>query len=166
MKEDRTRLVACSLLVLALTAIATAYASAFLPAGAPEWAAWLLALGIPVSLGAIMILGAARGSRGVGPLRIPFAFVIVTLAVGFCAALFLPPSESATSTLWLGLPARAAIVIYGIGLFPIVVLPVAYALTFESQTLTADDIERVRSLAREIRERDQAVSAEAGDLPS
>jgi hypothetical protein len=42
-------------------------------------------------------------------------------------------------------------VIYGIGLFPIVVLPVAYALTFETQTLSADDIERVRSLARELK---------------
>jgi hypothetical protein len=107
-----------------------------------------------------MILGAARGARGVGPLKIPFAFVIVTLAVGFCAALILPATESSASTLWLGLPARAAIVIYGIGLFPIIVLPVAYALTFESQTLTADDIERVRSLAREIAERNPSAASD------
>jgi hypothetical protein len=40
-------------------------------------------------------------------------------------------------------------VIYGIGLLPIVVLPVVYALTFESQTLSADDVQRVRALARE-----------------
>lgn len=146
------------MLVISLSAIAVAYASAFLPTGAPGWAPWLLALGIPFSLGAIMILGAARGRRGVGPLKIPFAFVIVMLALGFCAALMLPESESAASTLWLGLPARAAIVIYGIGLFPIIVLPVAYALTFESQTLTAEDIERVRSLAREIAQRNQTGS--------
>jgi drug/metabolite transporter (DMT)-like permease len=165
MKEDRTRLVACCLLVLALTAILIAYASAFLPTGTPDWAPWLLALGIPVSLGAIMILGAARGKQGVGPLKIPFAFVIVTLAMGFCAVLILPASESPTSTLWLGLPARAAIVIYGIGLLPIIVLPVAYALTFESQTLTAEDIERVRSLSREIAKRNRTVSA-AVDSPS
>lgn len=147
---DRTRKAASITLFIAIAAIAAAYASAFSPTGSPEWASWLLALGIPLSLGAIMILGAARGARGVGRLAIPFAFVIVTLAFGFGAALFLPPAESAASTLWLGLPARAAIVIYGIGLFPIIVLPVAYALTFETQTLSADDIERVRSLAREI----------------
>lgn len=150
MTEDPTRRVARGALVIALMAIAIAYASAFLPAGAPAWAPWLLALGIPVSLGAIMVLGAARGRQGVGRLKIPFAFVIVTLAIGFGAALFLPASETAASTLWLGLPVRAAIVIYGIGLFPIIVLPVAYALTFETQTLSAADIERVRSLAREI----------------
>ncbi|HEX9249550.1 MAG TPA: hypothetical protein VF856_08620, partial [Gemmatimonadaceae bacterium] len=61
----------------------------------------------------------------------------------------LPATEGPLSTLWLGLPARAAIVIYGVGLLPIVVLPIAYALTFESQTLSAEDVERVRLLARE-----------------
>jgi hypothetical protein len=96
-----------------------------------------------------MVLGAARGRRGVGPLKVPFLFVVVTLAAGFCAALALPATESAQSHLWLGLPIRAALVIYGIGLLPIVVLPVAYALTFESQTLTAEDVERVRELGRQ-----------------
>lgn len=98
-----------------------------------------------------MILGAARGRMGIGPLKYPFAFVVATLVVGFGAALVLPATEGPLSSLWLGLPARAAIVIYGIGLLPIVVLPVAYALTFESQTLNAEDVERVRALARENR---------------
>ena len=112
------------------------------------WAPWLLALGIPAALGAIMILGATRGDRGVGPLKIPFAFVILMLVIGFGAALTLPATEGPLSRLWLGLPARAAIVIYGIGLLPIFVLPIAYALTFDTQTLSAEDVERVRELAR------------------
>jgi hypothetical protein len=103
----------------------------------------------PAALGAIMILGAARGDRGVRPLKIPFAFVILMLVIGFGAALALPATEGPLSRLWLGLPARAAIVIYGVGLLPIFVLPIAYALTFETQTLTAEDVERVRKLARE-----------------
>jgi hypothetical protein len=86
---------------------------------------------------------------GIGPLKYPFAFVVLVLVIGFCAALALPATEGPLSRLWLGLPARAAIVIYGIGLLPIVVLPVAYALTFETQTLSAEDVERVRELARE-----------------
>ncbi len=138
------------MLVISLSGIAVAYASAFATSGIPGWAPWLLAVGIPFAIGAIMILGATRGRQGIGPLKVPFAFVVVTLALGFCAALILPAAESANSTLWLGLPVRAAIVIYGIGLFPTIVLPIAYALTFESQTLTAEDVERVRSLARGI----------------
>jgi hypothetical protein len=147
--EDATRRAALIALFLAIAAIAIGYAAAFSPTGTPVWAAWLLALGIPVALGAIMILGAARGRRGIGPLKIPFAFVVLVLVIGFGAALALPATEGPLSTLWLGLPARAAIVIYGVGLLPIVVLPIAYALTFETQTLSAEDVERVRALARE-----------------
>jgi hypothetical protein len=147
--EDATRRAALIALFLAIAAIASGYAAAFSPAGTPVWAAWLLALGIPVALGAIMILGAARGRRGIGPLKIPFAFVVLVLVIGFGAALALPATEGPLSTLWLGLPARAAIVIYGVGLLPIVVLPIAYALTFATQTLSAEDVEQVRALARE-----------------
>jgi hypothetical protein len=135
-------------LFLAIFAIAMGYAAAFSRGGAPMWAPWLLALGIPIALGAIMILGALRGTGGVGRLKYPFAFVILILAIGFGAALAMPSTESALSRLWLGLPVRAAIVIYGVGLLPIIILPVAYAMTFETLTLSAEDVERVRESAR------------------
>lgn len=145
---DTTRRSSLVALFAAIAAIAAGYAAAFGAHGTPVWAPWLLALGIPAALGAIMILGATRGDRGVGPLKIPFAFVILMLVIGFGAALALPATEGPLSRLWLGLPARAAIVIYGVGLLPIFVLPIAYALTFETQTLSAEDVERVRELAR------------------
>ena len=126
------------------------------------WAPWLLALGIPVALGAIMILGAVRANRGIGALKLPFAFVILVLAIGFGAALALPAADGPLSKLWLGLPARAAIVIYGIGLLPIIILPVAYAMTFEEMTLSAQDLERVRAISREneLVERDTVMESE------
>lgn len=148
-KSDLTRRLALQALFISVLAIAVGYAAAFRRAGTPIWAAWLLAIGIPVALGAIMILGAARGRRGIGPLKLPFLFVVATLAIGFGAALALPATEGPLSRLWLGLPARAAIVIYGVGLLPIIVLPIAYAVTFESQTLSAEDVERVRAVAAE-----------------
>lgn len=144
---DLTRRLARMILILAILAIAGGYAAAFKPGGAPTWAPWLLAVGIPAALGGIMALGAARGSAGIGKLKFPFAFVFVVLTAGFCLALGLPANEGPGSALWLGLPVRAAIVIYGIGLLPIVVLPVAYALTFDTQTLSQSDIDRVRELA-------------------
>jgi hypothetical protein len=79
--------------------------------------------------------------------------------IGFGAALALPATEGPLSQLWLGLPARAAIVIYGIGLLPIVVLPIAYAVTFKTQTLSAEDVEKVRALGRE----NQSIRDSAGD---
>jgi hypothetical protein len=170
---DTTRRAALVTLFAGIAAIALGYAAAFTPHGTPSWAPWLLALGIPAALGAIMILGATRGDRGVGPLKIPFAFVILMLVIGFGAALALPATEGPLSTLWLGLPARAAIVIYGVGLLPIFVLPIAYALTFETQTLSAEDLEKVRKLARENQvardthtEPPQSVRANAARKPS
>ena len=152
---DNTRPAALVALIAGILAIATGYAAAFLPGGTAPWAPWLLALGIPIALGAIMSLGAARGGMGIGPLKYPFAFVVAVLAIGFCAAIAIPATEGPLSKLWLGLPARAAIVIYGIGLLPIIVLPVAYALTFEAQTLNAEDVERVRELGREYKARSE-----------
>jgi drug/metabolite transporter (DMT)-like permease len=159
-QPDPTRRSALIALFVGILAIAGGYAGAFTKGGTPPWAPWLLALGIPLSLGAIMILGAARGARGIGPLKLPFLFVVAILAVGFCAALALPATESPLSRLWLGLPARAAVVIYGVGLLPIVVLPIAYALTFETQTLSAEDVERVRELGRAYKARAEAFSDE------
>src|SRR2546423_12755807 len=137
---NETKRVALIAIVVGTVAIAAGYAGAFLPKGAPVWAPWLLALGIPASIGGVILLGAARGAAGVGRLWIPIAFVVGTLALGFGLALALPASESAASELWLGLPARAAILIYGIGLMPAIVLPLAYALTFEPQTPDQEDV--------------------------
>ena len=143
-----TRRAALIALFSAILAIAAGYASAFSNGGAPIWGAWLLAIGIPIALGAIMILGVVRGRQGVGSLRFPFAFVILVLIIGFGAALALPGTEGPLSRLWLGLPLRAAIVIYAVGLLPIIVLPVAYAMTFETLTLSSEDVDRVRAVGR------------------
>ena len=126
--------------------IAVAYASAFVgDVGPAPWAPWLFALGVPGAIVSVMVLGAARGrGAGIGSLVAPMLFVGLALATGFGLALALPADEGASAKLLLGLPLRAAIILYGIGLMPIVVLPVAYALTFEKQTLNAADIERVR----------------------
>jgi hypothetical protein len=91
--------------------------------------------------------------------------VVLVLAIGFCAALALPSTEGPLSRLWLGLPARAAIIIYGVGLLPIIILPVAYAMTFETLTLSAEDLERVRTATRERASRNNASVTEVGNLP-
>ncbi len=162
---DATRRAALVALFISIATIAVGYAAAFTRSGTPTWAPWLLALAIPVALGAIMILGAARGRSGIGPLKIPFVFVVLVLIIGFGAPLLLPATEGPLSKLWLGLPARAAIVIYGVGLLPIIVLPVAYALTFETQTLSAEDVERVRALGGRGRHENQASNVGAAQTP-
>jgi hypothetical protein len=107
-----------------------------------------------------MVLGAARGKQGIGALGIPVLLVFVILASGFCLALALPPSEAKDATLILGLPLRAAIVVYGTGLLPTLILPIVYAVTFETQTLSESDLAKVRELAELNRaEREKSGSA-------
>jgi hypothetical protein len=131
-------------IVVATSGNLLAYATAFAPGGAPRWAAWLFAGCTVLLMTAIIVLGAARGRAGIGALRVPVALMACLLLGGFAAALALPP-VTADSPLWLGLPPAAAAVIYGVGLLPILVLPVAYARTFDALTLTDADLARVRA---------------------
>lgn len=139
------------LFVASAIMIAAAYASGFLPGGAPAWAAWLLALGTVTIVVAAMMLGALRDGRAASArLALPFAATWCIIFGGFALALLLP-AETASAALWLGLPRRAAIIIYGVGLLPMLVLPVAYALTFDELALSDADLERVRAAAEALR---------------
>lgn len=142
-----TRRISLAALLAGTLAITAAYGSAFLAGPPPAWAAWALGIGTSVVMVASMALGAARQGKGIGRLKWPFAFVFVVLAGGFSAVMALP-DEPPGAPLFLGLPLRAAIVLIGIGLLPLLVLPVAYALTFDDMTLGEDDLARVRAAAK------------------
>jgi hypothetical protein len=137
-------------IVASTLAVTVAYLSAFLPEGVPPWGPWLFLVGMGGSMVSTMALGAARGG-GVPGLRGLFAFLFVLLVGGFGAALLLPASEGANSTLVLGLPLRAALVVYGIGLVPVILVPIFYARTFHALTLRPGELDQVREAAREAR---------------
>lgn len=137
--------VALAAFIVSCVGIAGAYALAFLPGGAPAWAAWGLALGGPGTLSAVMLLGAARGGRVRPIVGVAIGLTFVVLAGAFAIALVLPAAEGAGGPLLLGLPLRTAVVIYGVGIVPMLFLPAVYAATFDAETLTASDLERVRT---------------------
>jgi uncharacterized SAM-binding protein YcdF (DUF218 family) len=111
-------------------------------------------IGTSTTMLSMMVLGAARGRGGIRRLVLPFIIIFVLLIAGFGAVLVMPV-ESATSALWLGLPARTAIVLFGIGVLPLFLLPLAYAFTFDTMTLSESDLARIAELrrAREAAER-------------
>jgi len=148
---------ALSLVVAGTLAIAAAYALAFVP-GASTVGAWLMALGLATMIVSLMTLGAVRAGRSLGALRLPLLITFVAIAGSFIAALSLP-AEGAGSAVVLGFPLRAAIVIYGVGLVPLVMLPVVYAMTFDEMTLSEDDLARVREVRARL---DAGRSADAG----
>lgn len=139
-----------ALFVTSAVLIAVAYGAAFLPAGAPRWAPFLLAAGTAGTMTGAMALGASRPGRRLGSLAFVFGTAFLIIAGGFSAALLMPV-EPPTARLWLGLPARAALLIYGIGLLPVVLLPVAYAATFDRVTLSEQDLEEFRARIAAVR---------------
>jgi hypothetical protein len=157
-----TRRIALAALLAGTIAITAAYGSAFLAGPPPAWAAWALGIGSSVVMVASMALGAAREGKGIGRLKWPFAFVLVVLVGGFSMVMMLP-DEAPDAPLFLGLPLRAAIVLLGIGLLPLLVLPVAYALTFDDMTLGEDDLARVRAAARALQA--EAAAPESTETP-
>lgn len=140
------RRLALGVVVASTVLVAAAYASAFLPTGVPGWASWAFVVGTAAMMTAMMILGAARPGRPLGVLWLAFAFTFAVLVGGFGLAILLPP-PTPQSPLWLGLPPGAAVVLYGVGLLPLAVLPLAYALTFDDRTLSEADLARLRAAA-------------------
>jgi hypothetical protein len=162
-----TRSLALGATVASTIAIALAYVSAFI-SGGTAWGSWLMVLGLATMVVSLIALGAVRQGRGLGPLRLPLAFTFLVLVGGFGAALSLPASEASGVRLYGGLPLRAAFVLYGVGLLPLFFLPLVYAMTFDSLTLTEADLERVRAmriarLASDGSEADAALHRGAGD---
>ena len=133
------------LLVTSCVLIAVAYATMFVSATPPVWAPILLATGANGAIMTLMAIGAVR--HDTMPRSLAWTFIgLFTLCAGaFVLALLMPAREAVGGVLLLGLPLRTAIVLYGVGVVPIAILPLAYALTFESSTLSEEDLARVRA---------------------
>lgn len=113
-------------LVSGLLAQAGAYLAAVLAGPAAPVATGLAIYGTGGTLAGFLVLGAMRGGRLSGAATVAALAIFVIPVAGFAAAALLP--GDASDALVLGLPPRAAVVLYGIGVLPAFVLPVAYLL--------------------------------------
>lgn len=131
--------------LLGALGIALAYATAFLPAPIAAAGPWLMAGGITVLVLSLLVLGTRRrGRRRPAVLVLGFTLLGLVLVGGIGAALILPP-ETAASPLLFGLPRRAALLIYGVGLAPVLFLPLSYALSFEATVLSESELRELRA---------------------
>lgn len=128
--------------VLGTVGVALAYVSAFAPPLIARSGQTLMAIATPVLLVGVLGLGAFDGpTMRARPRRVlPWAFVglAVWLALGFALAVSSGPSDAAGVRL-LGLPWAAALVLYGLGAVPAVLLPVLYAWVYEAVEREAPD---------------------------
>jgi hypothetical protein len=140
-------------LCLGVLAIGLAYGLAFLPGQAAALAPWLMVAGIVALLLSLILLGVRRPGRSLArAVLMGMVFLLLAVGGGFAAALALP-GEGAGSPLWLGLPRRVALLVYGIGLLPALVLPLCYALSFDSAVLNQADLDKLRRELAELNSR-------------
>jgi hypothetical protein len=133
-------------LLLASLLIAAGYASAF---GGAEWSrtgAWLLAAGNALLVPCAMLLGAPLRGRFGRLLMLVLAATGLVILASIGAALMPGTPESAASPLVLGIPRRAAIVLLGVGVLPMVVLPALFAWTFDGSPFGAERLAALRRL--------------------
>ena len=97
----------------------------------------------------LMDLGASTRAR-TGPAFWIFLATGLWIVLGFTAVLLLPAENPLDPQLLMGLPLRAAILIYGVGLAPALVLPWAYARIFEQHTLSEEELQTLRAAGRRV----------------
>lgn len=144
------RRIGLSLLIAGLGAVGAAYLL-FVAGWSRDLAPWLIALGSAGALAGLACLGAARGTRHRTP-RLAAAIVFAFLAVagGLLGALALP-AAAAGDPLLLGLPRATTLLLLLTGAIPLLLLPVAYALAFDDEVLSASDLDRIRADAETLR---------------
>lgn len=126
-----------------------AYAAAWLSDGVSLIAPWLMVAGITLTLGASVLLGAGRTMRR--PLLVVAAILLAILLAGVFGAALLLPRESLSDHLLFGLPRRLALVVYGIGLLPALILPLAFALDFRDVGLDPAGLKALREECARLR---------------
>ena len=98
----------------------------------------------------MMALGAIRRGKIAPVLRWVFAGMFLFCAGCFCVALAIPANEGVGGPLLFNFPLRSTIVLLGVAIVPILVMPFAWALTFDSSMLSEDDLVRLREAQTEM----------------
>jgi hypothetical protein len=98
----------------------------------------------------LMALGSVRRGHMAPVLRWVFAGMFLWCAGCFAFALALPANEGAGGTLLFGFPLRSTVVLLGVAVVPILVFPIAWALTFDSAMLSDEDLRKLREAQAEM----------------
>ncbi len=147
------RQMALRICAFGVSLIGLAYATAWLPGGAPRWGVAMMIVGAALTLAATLALGALGSSGRRGRILATAAFLFVVIVAGLGAPLLLP-ARGAGEPLLLGLPLRAALEVYGVGLLPMLVLPFVYAREFDPRELDPAALEAFRDECRRLRDAD------------
>ncbi len=139
------RRVAVGALGVSSFALLVAYAAAWWPGVSPRGVAVLFAGATVAQLVAFVLLGGRRRDGRLGAAWIGVAALLLLVGV-ILIAVSVADVSTAEEPLLLGLPRRAALVLYGVGIAPLALLAGAFARGFAAWAPTDADIARLRAL--------------------
>lgn len=148
-RPQRRRLearIAPGVIIIGCVLAIAAYGSAFRAEGASVGAAIVLAVATALLVVGMVALGVGDDGARRGPLLAALAVILVAVGGGISAALLLGAPDGPDVSLHGGLPAGAAMVLYGVGLFPAIVVPLLHAWAFrDDSSASGDDPEAGRA---------------------
>ena len=110
-----------------------------------EWGATLSLLVTPLFPVALILVGATR-HRGIGPIGVPLLVVTLLLEGGLIVMWLL--RGRVMDAPWIGgLPLAAVVQILALWVLPFIVVVVAFARTFDTFTLTDEDLHRLDEIS-------------------
>ena len=118
---ERIRTSAVALIAMASMLLVLGYGATFWPGGVPMWVTVTFALATVAQLVAFCVLGAVTRAGRLGAA----AWGILAMGVlvgGSLVYAIVAPDLGAHEPVWLGVPRRAAVIIYGVGVLPLAVL--------------------------------------------
>lgn len=127
--------------VLGAMLVLAGYGFAFFPSVSPV-APWLLVCGIAMLLASLLWLGIATESLAGGRGRMAIVLGLFLVLMGGLGGALLP--GVAQDRLILGLPRRAALLLYGVGLAPGLLFGLAFAAGFDRLVLDRAGLETLR----------------------
>lgn len=84
-----------------------------------------------------LLMGAERDVRARRARALSAALVAGVILIAFGFAFLAPAMAGPTGVLWLGLPPAAGLVVYGVGVLPLLALPLVYAAGFTNPAPSA-----------------------------
>ncbi|MEP6589778.1 MAG: hypothetical protein ABJC19_01230 [Gemmatimonadota bacterium] len=138
--------------VVGLGLVLSAYLGAWVSGAAFGPGVWVMVAGVVVLLPSTVVLGGLRRGQGSRAVWVAALYLFLVLALGFGAALLLP-AETVDGPFLFGIPLRAAIILFGVGITPSLVLPIAYAADFDRVALGASELTRLRAECERLRAR-------------
>lgn len=126
---SRVRSVAVACIAAASLLLLLGYSAAWWPGGVPTWVAVAFAVATVLQLGGFTALGAVARTGRLGHAAWGIAGMML-LVGGALVYAIVAPDLGAQEPLVLGLPRRAAVIIVGVGILPLVALAWAFVRHF------------------------------------